>query len=435
MFPGGIAGKLGNRFEAKWTVQKCIEVFVGQADSIRFESINPADHGVEFSLSRGQFKEWHQTKRQETNGNWTVNRLEKEGVLSSALKKLTANSDDVFVFVSEASAKGVHDLPGKAVIAQSWKEFDEGLSEEQRKEFAALSRVWKAEPEQAWLYIKRCRFEVVSDASLDTHIRLFSGFAFNEPPNTIFPILREYLESNFNRELRTEDIRKELIEDKSVTPRALYDPTLRERVAQATQRYLQSYAPFGFGDETISRAEAKEVIDLISKEDGPNVVLLTGSAGSGKSGVVREVISQLADLGISHLAFRVDRNLSIRSSSELGQTLISRQEDPVVTLALLKRDEKSILIIDQIDAVSEASGRVGPMREVIFELLEAARASKYVRVLAICRSFDLTNDQTLRTLEQSKKVCRVEVNPLDWEQEVKPLLLQKSVDTDKITDA
>lgn len=162
-------------------------------------------------------------------------------------------------------------------------------------------------------------------------------------------------------------------------------------------------------------------------------MLLTGSAGSGKSGVVQQVIKQLNDLGVSHLAFRVDRYLTAQSTQEIGLKVYGRQEDPIVTLMSFGRDQRSVLIIDQVDAVSEASGRVGPMRDVVFELIRTAKAARNVRILAVCRLFDLTNDQTLRDLEQREKVCRIDVKPLDWELEVKPLLAKKGVDANQIT--
>lgn len=347
MFPGGIADKLGNRFEAKWTVQKLLEIFLGKAHSLRFESIDPADHGVEFSLNRDMHREWHQAKRQEAKGNWTVRRLESEGVLTAAFTKISAGEDQFFVFVSEDPAKGLQALSKKASIAQTAKEFEDNLSEDQRKELLALNNVWKTTSEQSQLYLKRCCFEVVTETSLDNHIQLLAGLAFDEPVDTIFPLLRDYLEANFNRELQTEDLRKDLIDSRRLTPRTPLDPTLRERVTQATQRYLESHIPFGAGGETISRSEAKKTVDLLVKEDGPRVVLLTGGAGVGKSGVVREVVEQLADLGVFHLAFRVDRYLAIKSTRDLGHTLCERPEDPVITLASLGRREGSVLAFDR----------------------------------------------------------------------------------------
>lgn len=433
MFPGGIADKLGNRFEAKWAVQKLMEVFLGDAGSLRFESIDPVDHGVEFSLVRSNHKEWHQTKRQEAKGNWTVRRLKKEAVLDAALSKITAGNDQLFVFISEDPAKGLQGLSGKAAIARTVQQFEDNLSDEQKKELIALNGVWETSTEQSWQYLLRCRFEVVSETSIDDHVRVLAALAFNEPANTVFPVLRNYLESNLNRELTTEAVRKELTENLGLTPRSVFDPTLCERLALATQRYLESYIPFGAGGESIPRKETHEAIDLLSKEDGPRIVLLTGIAGAGKSGVVRAIIGELKEKDITHLAFRVDRNLDIKSAAELGKTLFGQEEEPVVTLTALGRHKQSVLVIDQVDAVSEASGRVGSMRDVVLELIRLAQVADGVRVLVVCRSFDLTSDSALRSLEQKEQVRRIELTPLDWEEGVKPFLLKRGFHTEHLT--
>jgi hypothetical protein len=432
MFPGGIADKIGNRFEAKWAVRHLLEVFFAKAKAIRFESIDPTDHGVEFSVKRDDFVEWHQTKRCEGGGNWTVNRLRCEGVLDAALTKLTSDDKHVFVFVSETPAKVLHDLPGKAKVATTWQQFEETLSENERTVFFDLRTIWKEDSERTWNYIKRTRFEVISEASLQSFIKLFAGIAFNESDEIVFPILRDYLEENFNRELTTEVVRYELTK-RGVSLRLQVDPTLRERIERATQYYLDSYIPFGAGGCIIARREAEMVLSELKKEQGPTAILLTGNAGSGKSGVVRQVISNLIELDKPHLAFRVDRNLAAKSPEELGEVLYAHREHPVVALRCLAATDGGYLIIDQIDAISEASGRIGAMRDVVFDLIRTARVSGNIRVLAICRSFDLSTDQTLREMEQLHDVTRVEVKPLDWESEVQPLLLTKGLNPARLS--
>lgn len=432
MFPGGIADKIGNRYEAKWAVRHLLEVFFAKAEAIRFESIDPADYGVEFSVKRGDLVEWHQTKRCEGGGNWTVNRLRCEGVLDAVLTKLASDDKYLFVFVSETPAKVLHDLPGKAKVATTWRQFEETLSENERTAFFDLRTIWKEDSERTWSYIKRTRFDVVSETSLQSFIKLFAGIAFNESDKIAFPILRDYLEENFNRELTTEAVRHELTKC-GLSLRLQVDPTLRERIERATQNYLDSYIPFSVGGCVITRREAETVLGELKKEQGPSAILLTGNAGSGKSGVVRQVISILKESDTPHLAFRVDRNLGAKSPEELGEDLYAHREHPVVALRCLAAAGIGFLIIDQIDAISEASGRIGAMRDVVFDLIRTARASGNIHVLAICRSFDLSTDQTLREMEQLRDVTRVEVQPLDWESEVQPLLLTKGLNPARLS--
>ncbi|MFA7405180.1 MAG: AAA family ATPase [Pelobacteraceae bacterium] len=434
-FPGGIAGKLGDRFEAKWAVKKLFEVFLGHADALQFEFVDPVNQGVEFWLSRNGNKEWYQAKRQNTLGNWTIGRLAAEGVLTTALSKLSVVPDDHFYFLSTAPATEIHHLAQRAILIESDVDaFLNSLTDKDRaSHLPELRRLWGSSAEQTWLYLKRFHSQCEPETDLDINIRMLGGQVFSDSFDHYFPILRDYLENNFNRELTTEIIRNEIIEAGILSPRAPLDSTLRERITQANQRYLESYAPFGIGGVSISRKEAQEVLSVLNDEECPDIILLTGNAGTGKSGVIREILSGLNGLDAAYLAFRVDSRLSIDSSNALGQALYGRSENPVFTLQSLTPGGTAILFIDQIDAVSEVSGRTGAIREVIFELLSFARFSKNIRIVAACRTYDLTNDGALLQLEKDQRVRRYEIKPLDWVSEVEPLFCEKGIPVERIT--
>ncbi len=428
-FPGGIAGKLGDRFEAKWAVKKLFEVLLGHADSMQFEFVDPINHGVEFWITRNGRKEWYQAKRQNTQGNWTIGRLAKEGVLAASLSKLSVPPDSTFFFLSTVPATELHHLAQRAALIETnANDFLNALSAEERgSHFPELCRHWGTNEERAWQYLKRVQILCEPEPDLDINIRILGGQLFRDPYTRIFPLLRDYLENNFNRELTTEITRREIIDGGLLAPRAPLDPTLRENVDQANQRYLESYAPFGIGGTTISRNEAKEALSALSAKDGPSIILLTGNAGTGKSGVIREVLSELKADGTIFLAFRIDNRLAINSSPALGQALYGLAENPVNTLQSLATDGKAILFIDQIDAISEVSGRTGAIREVIFEFLNYARFSKNIRIIAACRTYDLTNDSALLQLEKAHQVQRIEIKSLDWSAEVEPLFSAKGI--------
>jgi len=157
-------------------------------------------------------------------------------------------------------------------------------------------------------------------------------------------------------------------------------------------------------------------------------VLLTGVAGCGKSGVVRGAIETLRQASVGVLAFRVDQHLSCRTSKELGLVLTERDESPAVTLAKLYPKFPSVLIIDQVDAISEVSGRNGAVRQTVLRLLDEAHNLKTVRVLLVCRSFDLDNDAQLKSLKQADQVQEIGVGLLDWTSEVGPFLKSRRFD-------
>ena len=434
-FPGGIAGKLGDRFEAKWAVKKLFEVILGHADALQFEFVDPINHGVEFWLSKNGIKEWYQAKRQNVQGNWTIRRLEDEGVLATAMAKLSASVEDRFFFLSTAPATQLAHLAQRATLVETDSDafFDSLTDDDRADHLPALKRAWNTTTEQTWFYLKRLQVLCEPEPDLDINLSMFGGLAFSDPYEAFFPILREYLENNFNRELTTEIVRREVIESGILAPRAPLDPTLRELIAGANQRYLDSYIPFGAGGSTIPRQEAQDVLDFLEAEDGPSLILLTGNAGTGKSGVVRQILSSLDKRDSTYLAFRVDNRLRIDSSAALGQALYERLENPIITLQSLSVNGPAILFIDQIDAISEGSGRTGAIREVVFELIRFAKASKHILIIAACRTYDLSNDSALRELEKEERVKRIEVKLLDWTTEIEPLLRDKNLPTGSIT--
>jgi hypothetical protein len=434
-FPGGIAGKLGDRFEAKWAVKKLFEVILGHADALQFEFIDPVNQGVEFWLSRNGNKGWYQAKRQNTLGNWTIGRLAKEEVLTTALSKLSVAPNDQFYFLSTAPATEIHHLAQRAVLIETDLDaFINSLTDKDRaSHFPELSRLWGTSEEQTWLYLKRFHALCEPETDLDINIRMLGGQVFSDSFDHYFPVLRDYLENNFNLELTTDTIRKEIIEAGILSPRAPLDPTLRERITLANQRYLDSYAPFGVGGVSISRKEAQDVLTILAREECPDIILLTGNAGTGKSGVIREILSGLNGQDAAYLAFRVDSRLSIDSSNALGQALYGRNENPIFILQSLTPGGTATLFIDQIDAVSKVSGRTGAIREVIFELLSFARFSKNIRIVAACRTYDLSNDGALLQLEKDHRVSRFEIKPLDWTSEVEPLFCEKGIPFEHIT--
>lgn len=435
-FPGGIASKLGDRFEAKWAVKKLFEVILGLADAFQFEFIASINQGVEFWLLKNGRKEWYQAKKQNVKGNWTIKRLETEGVLTTALAKLSLSSVDQFFFLSSAPATQLANLAQRAALVESGPtEFLDALSDEERfTHLESLQKAWETAPEVTWDYLRRLQIMCEPETDLDINLRMIGGRLFSDPYEKFFPILREYLENNFNRVLTTEIVHREIINGGILAPRAPLDPSLRERIVNANQRYLESYTPFDAGGTIIPRQETQEILDLITKETETSIILVTGNAGTGKSSVVRQILASLEERGATYLAFRVDSRLGIDSAAALGLALFDRRENPVFTLESLATSGSAILVIDQIDTISEVSGRTGAIREVVFELLSFAHLPNNIKIIAVCRSYDLANDSALRDkLEKGKQARQIEVKPLDWATEIKPLLLERELPVERIT--
>lgn len=144
-------------------------------------------------------------------------------------------------------------------------------------------------------------------------------------------------------------------------------------------------------------------------------------AGGGKSAVVAAVVDSLVADGAAVLALRLDSFMDVRSSRQLGEAL-DLPASPAVALARAAAGRRAILVLDQLDAVSLASGRAPEVFAVVEEALgEASRLG--IQVVLACRRYDIDNDPRLKTLVETRGTHAPEVV------EVAPLT------DDEVTDA
>ena len=137
-------------------------------------------------------------------------------------------------------------------------------------------------------------------------------------------------------------------------------------------------------------------------EETPSDSVMTGGAGSGKTACVVEVVEALRSRGLPVLAFRLDRVLSVSTTTDLGHRL-DIEESPVLVLAAAAEaaERPGVLIVDQLDAVSTMSGRSSDAFDLVERLLHEARgvrARVTIHTVVVCRAFDWKNDPRLRQL-------------------------------------
>lgn len=435
MFAGGIADKLGNRYEAIWLVRQLLDVLGGKAQSLRYEGVSSHFDGFEAAVNRSGVIEWHQTKINSPNGNWTIAALAREGVLAAFRARFSGNPSDVCIFVSQDPARDLRALAEKATIASDSHEFVRTLPGGHTEKFKELQNTWGVDSQTAFAWLRRSEFRTESQTAIESVIAISSEFYFFKGGAKAFETLREFLETHINKDVTTEFLREHLRSGDDLTLKDWsLDPTLKERLSRETAAYLQTYIPFGAGGSTVPRREVQLLMDRLNSSPRPTVVLLTGVAGSGKSGVIREFIGRLVDDEISHLALRIDHHLDCSSAKSLGQALVDRDESPITSLKGVTPSQVSVLIVDQVDAVSEVSGRNGAVKQTVLRLVDDALALREVFIVIACRTFDLETDQRLKVLKDTHGVEHIDVSPLTWETDVKPLLLSRAIDAAKFTD-
>jgi len=453
--PGGATDKFGNRYESLWTIDCIIEVMDEQANSIRLEPPGQEGEGVEFWVSRDNGREYHQVKRQNTEGRWTIRALASKQILLNFRKKLDEPTAKC-IFASTDKAYQLEELADRARRSQSWQEFDKeflvGNNSQRKKEFSDqeecffdLCSRWgnfpvkevgdavkqmrvdlkSSEKELAQLAIatyeaiKRVYVRTIGEDDLRSKIESRLGalvekntaaISANDKVTAVDMLAQLALEK-VHHELTAIDIWHRL-EERGYRRREWgRDPHVLAAVETANNFYISSlrYTQAIAGD-IIPRNEAQIAFEQLTEKK--QSILLEGEAGVGKSGVMLQVLERLQNQGFPVLTFRVDRLEPTLLPDNVGKQL-GLPGSPAIVLANITQKRDCVLVIDQLDAVSLASGRNPQFFDCVAEIIKQAQAHSNIRVLLACRKFDLENDNRLKRLGGEKGIARpVTINPL-----------------------
>jgi hypothetical protein len=160
--PGGEAEKLGNQFEAVWTVDAAIDVFEGRFKSITVEAFGDESLGVEFHLENDDGSlQFHSVKRQKQDGDWSIADLCRprgangRSYLGDLLGKQERWLNAETRFISSTGANDLRELAERAATPTNVSEFRGILSEKLRNAFdSQIVALCKGDPDAAFAALK-----------------------------------------------------------------------------------------------------------------------------------------------------------------------------------------------------------------------------------------------------------------------------------------
>ena len=417
---GPASAKYGDRYEGKWTVYCLTQLLAEEANEIRLEDPGPEGEGCEFWLKRADgITEYHQVKRQHARPTaWTMANLKSEGVLQTAYEK-TSREASQFVFVSTLGSSELAELVDAARKAQSLSEFlgiyvTAGLG---KNAWTKLVRAWKPlfcedlnlDPNEAsseehtvrsaYEHLQRIVLRVNDETSLeemvDANLRLLVR---GVSPATLRAELAAHVLEHVQAWLDTAALWQWVERKGYGHTNYAKDETVTAAIQEQNQRYERMHRPIA-GTITIPREEAQRAFEVLTGDDEKRSVLVSGSAGIGKSAILAQTIDLLCDEGIPYLVFRIDRLNPSPLPKVVGEYL-GLSASPAEVLAGVARGKTSVLIMDQLDDVSQVSGRNPDFFQCVDEIIQQATSLPGVRLLLACRQFDLLKDRNLRELVQ-----------------------------------
>lgn len=412
---GGEADKFGNRYEGIWTVHQLLHVLAGQVQAVTVEPLGEPGEGAEFILERRGATEAHQVKRQYGSANeWNLASLNAKKVLDSARKHVAAGRE--FHFVSLIPAWLLESLGDRARRSPDVASFVEHMltNDDLRPGFDYLSgdKVFGS-AELAWKTLRGTWAHWPDERGLRHQNAALGALLLDGAPGLLAATgLGELVQNNLAVRLDAETLERLLSEYGLKRAQLIGSATVAEQIASLSTSWKAS-VDLELLSPAIPREEARRAADQLADE--VRVLFLIGTAGGGKSAVLREAVGTVESNGWPVLAVRLDRLGSFASTLDLGQKL-GLAVSPVTALAAISQDRPSLLVIDQLDAVSLASGRMPENFNAVAALLREAEAFPEMRVLIACRRFDVDNDHRIRAIASAPTVGQVEVAPLTDDQ-------------------
>ena len=295
----------------------------------------------------------------------------------------------------------MRELAERARAAPGLEEFRRSLSDQLASEFDNHIVPLALDPAEAYRKLQRCNFETVGHPrlirSVEQRIPALIQRSEGTPANPVEVrhVLTDLAWHRLSQTISAGDVLGELKGHGFAEQPVVASAQVRANVNDRNQAYARRIKRTLVNGAYIPREQATTIVKKLTA--GGQSLLLAGSAGEGKSCVVAQVLNQLGEARIPHLALSTDELDGIVSSTDLASRM-GLPASPAIVLGQMSAGDRAVLCIDQLDALSFVSGRNLQGRAVLEELIEQASRYPELRIFLACRSFDLDHDDMLRGL-------------------------------------
>ncbi len=158
----------------------------------------------------------------------------------------------------------------------------------------------------------------------------------------------------------------------------------------------------GVKNSHIIRYQGDEIVQWIKKDqdDKKRICLLVGDAGVGKSAVMKDLISSYNNGNIKYLCIKadyIDDNGNPVTLEKIRETLAYYSVEA----------DKVILIVDQIDALSQALTNDRKHLNMMMAILFSLEDWPNVKAVVSCRKYDLEYDSVLNSLKEKSTIVEI----------------------------
>ena len=186
--------------------------------------------------------------------------------------------------------------------------------------------------------------------------------------------------------------------------------------------------PQEIAGEWIERPELDELVKLTTSQER-SVTAILGEPGGGKSAILARLGTKLADMGVVLLAIKADqlpkRTATLRDLDDWIGCEVSATE----ALRGLAVDHRVVVLIDQLDALSDLMDQHTERLGLIIRFVNSIRHIQNLVIIVSCREFEFRNDVRFVSLDAEE----VSLQRPAWEQ-VDSVLAARGFETSSWSD-
>lgn len=433
---GGIAEKLGNTYEALWSILCMLEILEGKYSSMVIESLDTEFEKSEFILKSENGNEFWQIKKGRSGDkSWTIAALKREGILAAFYERTQLG--EKCIFCSESQAGQLKDLMKCAQGVSDFEQFSspEIQTAERKKDLSTISKELKADDLMPiFNFLKLLDVRDVDFIALGEliQIKLKLRYEFEGDLSTIMSHLRTFYEQNINNEISALNIENRILETGAT--KKLFSENDRAKVLAITESFISGEKSKLIDGAVIQIEHFPEAIKEIEGSSESVDVFLVGNSGIGKSAYLANLAEKLELNNFGVLALRLDQI----NPDETSHTLSSRfdlKHSIIESFYRANPEKELVVIIDQIDSVSAVSGRNDNLLSLVLSMIRDTlniRTTKRLHLVLGTRGFDLKNDPRIKRL-LSTDARTIELTPLSLGN-VKTIFKQKQVSYEHFSD-
>jgi hypothetical protein len=411
LIPGGRADKFGNRFERLWVVSQALAVIEGRLSTIKWEPLGFEGEGVECVATHTDgLKIYHQCKVQNGNdGKWSVAELGANGVLQNAKEKLEADLRCKFAFISNDGVPALRDMANHArTCDRDPSDFISHCLTSQpiKGSFTKLRQCWGLDSElnggvlRALDLLARMEFGHGFWGSEETTLHRLAERIINEEGKGFVAFLGDYLEQKMGNTLNASQLICALHENGYSLCDLRSNPSLPNAINKLQVRFRKALVPHLIDQKELNRPESEALLQLALAPGKSRLIFVTGEPGSGKSGVLLQLMGLLDQQTIPYLPIRLNTDYPEKSVRTYSKENLDLPRSPSLCLRSYAGEQRAVLLIDQLDAIRWTSRNSQKAWEICKEILDDALHFQEMSVVVVGRTMDFEDDPKIKHWKQ-----------------------------------